>query len=123
MEEQHEDHGHSTAAWTGVGIILLGTAIASIGVIVPSLLLAIIGAVVIVAGVAAGKTMSMAGYGNNGHHAFVYETARSRWRPAGLPNAFPAFRSLVRRLPPSAISPPRRVRNSKPRSAQRGLIS
>ena len=69
MEEQHEDHGHSTAAWTGVGIILLGTAIASIGVIVPSLLLAIIGAVVIVAGIAAGKTMSMAGYGQNGHHA------------------------------------------------------
>ena len=69
MEEQHEDHGHSTAAWTGVGIILLGTAIASVAVVIPSLLLGIIGAAVIVAGVAAGKTMSMAGYGSNGHHA------------------------------------------------------
>jgi len=69
MEEQHEDHGHSTAAWTGVGVILLGTAIASVAVIIPSLVLGIIGAVVIVAGVAAGKTMSMAGSGQNGHHA------------------------------------------------------
>ena len=69
MEEQHEDHGHSTAAWTGVGVILLGTAIASVAVVIPSLVLGIIGAVVIVAGVAAGKTMSMAGYGNKGHHA------------------------------------------------------
>jgi hypothetical protein len=69
MEEQHEDHGHSTAAWTGVGIILLGTAIASVAVVIPSLVLGIIGAVVIVAGVAAGKMMSMAGLGHNGHHA------------------------------------------------------
>ena len=75
MEEQHEDHGHSTAAWTGVGIILLGTAIASVAVVIPSLFLGIIGAavivgaVVIVAGVLAGKLLSMAGYGNEGHHA------------------------------------------------------
>jgi len=69
MEEQHEDHGHSVAAWTGVGIILLGTAIASIGVVIPSLLLAIVGGAVIVVGVAAGKTMSMAGYGSSGHRA------------------------------------------------------
>ena len=69
MEEQHEDHGHSTAAWTGVGIILLGTAIASIAVVIPNLVVGIIGAVVIVGGIAAGKMMSMAGYGSNGHHA------------------------------------------------------
>lgn len=69
MEEQHEDHGHSTAAWTGVGVILLGTAIASVAVVIPSLALGIVGAVVIVAGVVAGKVLSMAGYGSNGHHA------------------------------------------------------
>jgi hypothetical protein len=69
MEEQHEDHGHSTAAWTGVGIILLGTAIASVAVVIPNLVVGIIGAVVIVGGIAAGKMMSMAGYGSNGHHA------------------------------------------------------
>jgi multisubunit Na+/H+ antiporter MnhG subunit len=69
MEDEHEDHGHSTAAWTGVGIILLGSAIASVAVLLPSLLLGIIGAVVIVAGAAAGKLLSMAGYGSNGHSA------------------------------------------------------
>ncbi|WP_344254139.1 HGxxPAAW family protein [Terrabacter carboxydivorans] len=69
MEEQHEDHGHSTAAWTGVGIILLGTAIASVAFIIPSVALAIVGAVIIVAGIVAGKLLSMAGYGSNGHHA------------------------------------------------------
>ena len=69
MEEQHEDHGHSTAAWTGVGIILLGTAIASVAFVIPSVALAIVGAVVIVAGIVAGKVLSMAGYGSNGHSA------------------------------------------------------
>ena len=69
MEEQHEDHGHSTAAWTGVGIILLGTAIASVAFVIPSVALAIVGAVIIVAGIVAGKLLSMAGYGSNGHHA------------------------------------------------------
>ncbi|MFM6849189.1 MAG: HGxxPAAW family protein [Terrabacter sp.] len=69
MEEQHEDHGHSTAAWTGVGVVLLGTAIAAVAVVLPSLVLGIIGAVVIVAGVVAGKVLSMAGYGSDKHHA------------------------------------------------------
>jgi hypothetical protein len=69
MEEQHEDHGHSTAAWTGVGIILIGTAIASVAVVIPSLVVGIIGAVVMIAGVVAWKVMSMAGYGHDGHHA------------------------------------------------------
>jgi len=67
--EDHEDHGHSTAAWTGVGVILLGSAVASVGVLLPSLLLGIIGAVIILIGAGAGKVLSMAGYGAKGHHA------------------------------------------------------
>jgi hypothetical protein len=69
MEEQHEDHGHSVASWTAVGVILLGALIAAIGVLVPSLLLGIIGGVVVVLGAASGKFLSMAGYGANSHHA------------------------------------------------------
>ena len=69
MEEQHEDHGHSVAAWTAVGIILLGSAIASVAVLLPNVLLGILGGVVIVAGAIAGKVMSMAGYGSKAHHA------------------------------------------------------
>ncbi|HSU74826.1 MAG TPA: HGxxPAAW family protein [Terrabacter sp.] len=69
MEEQHEDHGHSTAAWTGVGFILVGAAIAAVAVAIPSLWLAIVGAVIIIAGVVAAKVLSMAGYGADAHHA------------------------------------------------------
>ena len=69
MEEQHEDHGHSVASWTGVGIILLGSLIAAIGVLLPNLALGIIGGVVIVGGVVAGKVLSMAGYGAGTHGA------------------------------------------------------
>jgi hypothetical protein len=69
MEDEHEDHGHSTAAWTGVGIILLGSAVAAVAVLLPSLLLGIIGAALIITGAGAGKVLSMAGYGSKGHHA------------------------------------------------------
>jgi len=69
MEEQHEDHGHSVASWTAVAIVLVGSAIASIGVLLPSLLLGIIGGVVIVIGAVSGKVLSMAGYGTRPHHA------------------------------------------------------
>lgn len=69
MEEQHEDHGHSVAAWTAVGIILVGSAIASVAVLLPNVVLGVLGGVVIVAGAIAGKVMSMAGLGSKGHHA------------------------------------------------------
>jgi membrane-bound ClpP family serine protease len=69
MEDEHEDHGHSTAAWTGVGIILVGSVVVAIAVLLPSLLLGIIGTAIIIAGAGAGKVLSMAGYGSNGHHA------------------------------------------------------
>lgn len=69
MEDEHEDHGHSTAAWTGVGVILIGSIVVSVAVLLPSVLLGIIGAAIIVAGAGAGKVLSMAGYGSNGHHA------------------------------------------------------
>ena len=69
MEEQHEDHGHSTAAWTGVGVILVGAAVAAVAVAIPNLVLGIIGAVIIIAGIVAGKVLSMAGYGGSHHHA------------------------------------------------------
>ena len=52
-----------------MGIVLLGSLIVSIGVLLPSLLLGIIGAVVIVAGAISGKVLSMAGYGTASHNA------------------------------------------------------
>jgi hypothetical protein len=67
MEEEHEDHGHSVAAWTLVSIVLVGCVVVSVAVVIASVILGIIGVVVIVVGVIAGKVLSMAGYGSKGH--------------------------------------------------------
>lgn len=61
--EIHEDHGHSTAAWTAVGIILVGSAVASLAVVLPNTALFVVGLVICVIGAVAGKVLSMAGYG------------------------------------------------------------
>lgn len=67
MEEEHEDHGHSIAAWTLVCIVLVGCIVVSVAVVIASVVVGIIGAVVIIIGVIAGKVLSMAGYGSKGH--------------------------------------------------------
>ena len=56
-------HGHSRAAWTAVTILLLAAFLISLAVVVKSWPLAIVGIVLIVVGVAAGKVMAMAGLG------------------------------------------------------------
>ena len=61
--EIHEDHGHSTAAWTAVVIILVGAAVAAWAVAVTSTALFVIGLVICAIGAVAGKVLSMAGYG------------------------------------------------------------
>lgn len=61
--EMHESHGHSRAAWTGVTVILVGTLVMALAVIFPSVLWFVVGAVVVVLGIAAGKILAMAGYG------------------------------------------------------------
>lgn len=68
MEAQHEDnHGRSMAAWTLVGICLIGAVIGSIAVLIPSVALGIVSAIVILLGVITGKVLSMAGYGAEPH--------------------------------------------------------
>ncbi len=62
-EEEHESHGHSTAAWTAVGVILVGSLVMSLAVIIPSVLWFVIGAVIVILGAASGKVLAMAGYG------------------------------------------------------------
>ena len=61
--EIHEDHGHSVAAWTAVGILLIGTAVMALAVALATVPLFVVGAVVCVVGVVAGKVLGMAGYG------------------------------------------------------------
>ena len=51
-------HGHSTAAWTAVTILLVAAFLLSLSVVVQSWLLAIIGLVLIVVGVVSGKVLA-----------------------------------------------------------------
>ena len=61
--EIHEDHGHSVAAWTAVTVLLVGSAVMAWSIVVTSVVLFVVGAVICVVGVVAGKVLGMAGYG------------------------------------------------------------
>ena len=61
--EIHEDHGHSVAAWTAVGVLLVGTAVMALAVALAHVALFVVGAVICVVGVVLGKVLGMAGYG------------------------------------------------------------
>jgi hypothetical protein len=58
-------HGHSTAAWTAVAILLVASGLVCVAVVVTSWLLAIVGIVLLVVGVAAGKLLALAGLGQS----------------------------------------------------------
>ncbi len=60
----HDDHGNSVAAWTGVGLIMLGFLIASIGVGMTSLWISVIGGVVVLIGAVAWRVLSSMGFGS-----------------------------------------------------------
>lgn len=60
---EHEDHGHSVAAWTAVTIIIVAAVVMSVAVVFPNVWLFVGGAVLAVVGGVAGKVLSMAGYG------------------------------------------------------------
>jgi hypothetical protein len=56
-------HGHSTAAWTAVGILLAAVSLICLAVVITSWPLAIVGIVLMVVGLATGKVLAMAGFG------------------------------------------------------------
>ncbi|MFN8077451.1 MAG: HGxxPAAW family protein [Kineosporiaceae bacterium] len=58
-------HGNSVAAWTAVGIMMVGFLVASIAVAVAQLWLGIVGAVVVVLGAVVGKVLSAMGFGSH----------------------------------------------------------
>ena len=60
---EHEDHGHSIAAWTAVTICIIASAIMAIAVAFPNVWLFVGGVVLAIVGAVAGKVLSMAGYG------------------------------------------------------------
>lgn len=62
-----ESHGNSVAAWTGVGILLLGTLLICLGLIFASQMMWIPGIVLLVVGALAWIVLEKAGYGEAGH--------------------------------------------------------
>ena len=63
-------HGHTTAAWTGVGVSFVGFFVAAVAMVIPVPWLVAAGLVVAALGAVVGKLMSMAGFGKkpNDHH-------------------------------------------------------
>lgn len=60
---QHESHGHSTAAWTSVTILLLGFLVLAVAVGTASRPLGVIGGIMLVVGCVAGIVLAKAGKG------------------------------------------------------------
>jgi hypothetical protein len=56
-------HGHTTAAWTGVGVSFIGFILAAVAMVMPSPVLVAVGLVIAALGAVVGKVMSMAGFG------------------------------------------------------------
>jgi hypothetical protein len=63
--QQHPEggHGHSVAAWTAVGVILLGCLVMSVAVVAATIWLFVLGAVVVVVGAVLGKVLGAMGFG------------------------------------------------------------
>jgi hypothetical protein len=61
---EHRD-GRSVAAWTAVGILLVAAFLVSLAVVVKSWPMAITGLALVVVGMAAGKVLAMAGFGQD----------------------------------------------------------
>ncbi len=63
MSQEHEDHGHTVAAWTVSGLLMLGSVVATLGVVVQNWTVFWVGmALLPVAGIA-GKVLALMGFG------------------------------------------------------------
>jgi hypothetical protein len=61
-------HGNSVAAWTAVGVIVLGSLISALAIPFSLVWLFWVGIVVIVIGAILGKVLSAMGFGEQPHH-------------------------------------------------------
>ena len=66
VEPDHDNHGQSPAAWTAVGIIMVGALVMAIAVVIGSVWLFVVGAVIAVLGGISGKVLSAMGFGKSG---------------------------------------------------------
>ncbi len=63
MSDQHEDHGSTPAAWTGVVIIILAFVVGTLAIILGNWPLFWVGVGLVVLGAVVGKVMAMMGLG------------------------------------------------------------
>jgi hypothetical protein len=63
MSAEHDDHGSTPAAWTGVTIIMIAFLVGAIGVVAAQPWLFWVGVGLVVVGILAGFLMSMMGKG------------------------------------------------------------
>jgi len=66
VEPDHDNHGQSPAAWTAVGIVMVGALVMAIAVVVTSVWLFVVGAVIALVGGVSGKVLSAMGFGKSG---------------------------------------------------------
>jgi hypothetical protein len=63
MSAAHDDHGHSVAAWTLSGLLMLSSIVATLGVIIQNWPMFWIGIALIPAAGIAGKVLALMGFG------------------------------------------------------------
>ncbi|WP_426566928.1 HGxxPAAW family protein [Angustibacter sp. McL0619] len=62
-EHGHDSHGNTVAAWSCVGLLMVGSFIMCLAVVLASVPVFVVGGVVAVIGLVVGKLLSLAGYG------------------------------------------------------------
>lgn len=62
-ERPPANHGHTTAAWVTVAVVLLGSVVSSLGVVLAQAWLFWVGLGVVAAGLVAGRVLRMLGLG------------------------------------------------------------
>jgi hypothetical protein len=65
MSQDHEDHGHTVAAWTAVGIAILAFLVGCIGVVVARPPIFWIGIALLPVALIAGKVLALLGFGKS----------------------------------------------------------
>lgn len=63
MSEQHEDHGHTVAAWTAVAIAMVGFTVGCVGVVIAQPPVFWIGVALLPVAAIAGKVLALMGFG------------------------------------------------------------
>lgn len=65
MSQAHEDHGHTVAAWTAVGIAMLAFLIGCIGVVIAQPPIFWLGVALLPVALIAGKVLALLGFGKS----------------------------------------------------------